>query len=89
VSERSTYSQSPPSMDFFHDSSQVMKFVYMPSHCSVAQLNKTLKLEMHLLKELVFILLTHILVCAEYAFETFGVTNDKIRLMSFSIKQPV
>jgi len=38
-----------------------MKFVYMRSTCRVAVLNKGLKLELHLLKQLVYILLTYIL----------------------------
>jgi hypothetical protein len=67
-----------PSMGLDHNSRQVMNFVYTPSHCRVALLNKTLKLEMQLLKQLVFIILTYT-----------GVTSVKIRLMSFSRNQNI
>ena len=66
-----------------HDSCQVMKFVYMRTTCSVAIQNKGLKLELDLLKQLVFILLCLYLICAEYEFETFGSTSDQIRLIAF------
>jgi len=42
-----------------------------------------LKLELDLLKQLVFILLCLYLICAEYEFETFGSTSDQIRLIAF------
>jgi hypothetical protein len=58
-----------PSMGFDHDSTQVMKFVYMQSHCSVAALNETLKPR---------ISPTENIVCSEYALEIFSVTSDKI-----------
>jgi len=44
-----------------HDSSQVMKFVYMRTKHI---LNMGLKLELNLLKQLVFILLCIFLICA-------------------------
>jgi len=44
-----------------------------------------LKLEMNLLKRLVFILLCLYLICAEYEFETFGATRDEIRLSDIYI----
>jgi len=65
-----------------HDSFQVMKFVYMRTTCSVALQNMGLKLTLNLLKQLVFILLSLYLICAEYEFETFGSTSDQIRLMA-------
>jgi len=60
-----------------------MKFVYMRRTCSVAIQNMGLKLELDLLKQLVFILLCLYLICAEYEFETFGSTSDQIRLIAF------
>ena len=63
-----------------HDSGQVMKFVYMRATCNVCMLNMGLKLELNLLKKLLFILLCLFLICAEYKLETFGATSDKIRL---------
>jgi hypothetical protein len=66
-----------------HDSCQVMKFVYMQTTCSDAIQNMGLKLELNLMKQLVFILLCLYLICAEYEFETFGSTSDQIRLMAF------
>jgi len=38
-----------------------MNFVYMRSICSIAVLNKALELQLHRLKQFVFILLTYIL----------------------------
>jgi len=61
-----------------HDSGQVMKFVFMRTTCSVSTLNMGLKLELNLLKQLLFILLCLILICAEYELETFGATSDEI-----------
>jgi len=66
-----------------HDSGQVMKFVYMRIKCSVYILNMGLKLELNLLKQLVFILLCLYLICAECLLETFGATRDETRLMAF------
>ena len=66
-----------------HDSCQVMKFVYMRTTCSIAIENVGLKLELNLMKQLIFILLCLYLICAEYDFETFGSTSDQIRLMAF------
>ena len=66
-----------------HDSGQVMKFVYMRTICSVSILNMGQKLELNLLKQLVFIPLCLYLICAQYVFETFGSTSDQIRLMAF------
>jgi len=42
-----------------------------------------LKLELNLLKELVFILLCLFLIRAENELETFGATGDEIRLIAF------
>ena len=42
-----------------------------------------LKLELKLLKHLVFILLYLFLICAEYEFENLGATSDEIRLKAF------
>jgi len=61
-----------------------MKFVYMRTTCSVAILSMGLKLELKLLKQLVFILLCFYLIFAEYDFETFGATSDEIRLMQLN-----
>ena len=72
-----------------HDSCQVMKFVYMRTTCSVAIQNMGLKLELNLMKQLVFILLCLYLICAEYEFETFGSTSDQIRLMAFYLHTDV
>jgi len=66
-----------------HDSGRVMKFVYMRTTCSVSILNMGLKLELNLLKQLVFFLLCLFLICAEYELENFGATSDEIRLMAF------
>jgi len=66
-----------------HDSCQVMKFVYMRTTCRVSILNVGLKLEMNLLKQLVFLLLRLYLIFVEYEFEKFVDTSDKIRLMAF------
>ena len=63
-----------------HDSGQVMKFVYMRTEHI---LNMGLKLELNLLKQLVFILLCLYLICAECLLETFGATRDETRLMAF------
>jgi len=87
VSECSTYSLSLPGMRLDHDLGQVMKFVYMQTTCSVSILNMGLKLELNLLKRLVFILLCLFLICAEYEFVTFGATSDEIRLMAFYLIQ--
>ena len=66
-----------------NDLCQVMKFVYMRTTCSVAIQNMGLKLELKLLKQLVFILLCLFLICAEYEFETFGSTSDQTSLVAF------
>ena len=71
-----------------HDSCQVMKFVYMRTTRSVAIQNMGLKLELNLMKQLVFILCLY-LICAEYEFETFGSTSDQIRLMAFYLHTDV
>ena len=60
-----------------------MKFVYMLKTCRVAIQNMGQKLELNLLKQLVFIPLCLYLICAQYVFETFGSTSDQIRLMAF------
>ena len=72
-----------------HDSCQVMKFVYMRTTCSIAIENVGLKLELNLMKQLIFILLCLYLICAEYDFETFGSTSDQIRLMAFYLHREV
>jgi len=69
-----------------HDSGQVMKFVYMRTICSVSILNMGQKLELNLLKLVVFILLCLFLICADYELQTFGATSDEIRLMAFYLK---
>jgi len=48
-----------------------------------------LKLELNLMKLMVFILLCLYLLCAEYEFETFGSTSDQIRLMAFYLHTDV
>jgi hypothetical protein len=52
VSECSNYNLSLTSMSLDHDPNQVMKFVYMWSHRSLVLLNKGIKLELHLMKQL-------------------------------------
>ena len=47
------------------------------------------KLELNLMKQLVFILLCLYLICAEYEFETNGSTSDQIRLMAFYLHTDV
>ena len=71
------------------DSCQVMKFVYMRTTCSAAIQNMRLKLELNLMKQLVFILLGLYLICAQYEFETFSSTSDQIRLMAFYLHTDV
>jgi len=58
----------------------VMKFIY--KRCEHI-LNMGRKLELNLLKQLVFILLCSFHICAEYELETFGATSAEIRLMAF------
>ena len=72
-----------PCMRLDHDLGQVMKFVYMRTTCSVTLLNMRLKLELKLLKQKVFIVLSLYLICVEYEFEAFDATSDEIRLMAF------
>ena len=69
-----------------HDLGQVMKFVYMRTTCSVTLLNMQLKLELKLLKQQVFILLSLYLICVEYEYEAFDVASDEIRLRAFYSK---
>jgi hypothetical protein len=76
-------------MHLDHDSCQVTKFVYMRMTCSVVIQIMGLKLELKLLKQLVYILLCLYLICAEYEFETFGSTSDQIRLMAFYLHTDV
>ena len=83
VSECSTYRLSLSCMRLDHDSGQVMLFVYMRTTCSVSILNMRLKLELNLLKQQVFILLSLYLISAEYEIEAFVATSDEIRLMAF------
>jgi len=66
-----------------HDSGQVMKFVYMRTTISVSILNMRLKIELNLMNQQVFILLSLYFICAEYEIETFEATSDEIRLMVF------
>ena len=63
-----------------HESGQVMKFIY--KRCEHI-LNMGRKLELNLLKQLVFILLCLFLKCDEFELETFGATSDEIRLLAF------
>ena len=69
-----------------HDLGQVMKFVYMRTTCSVTLLNMRLKLELKLLKQKVFIVLSLYLICVEYEYEAFDVASDEIRLRAFYSK---
>ena len=48
-----------------------------------------LKLELNVIKQLVFILLCLYLICAEYGFETLGSTSEQIRLMAFCLHTDV
>ena len=48
-----------------------------------------LKLELKLMKQLVFILLCLYLICPEYELETFGSTSEQIRLMAFYLHTDV
>ena len=59
----------------------------MRSTCCVTVLNKGLKLEQHLLKQLVFILLTYILYVLNMGPKTFAATSDEIYLMEFYLQQ--
>ena len=61
----------------------------MRTTCRVAIQNMGLKLELNLMKLMVFILLCLYLLCAEYEFETFGSTSDQIRLMRFYLHTDV
>ena len=61
VSECSTYSLSLPSMSMDHESNQVMKFLHMRSDWRVFVLNKGLKLELHLLRQICVYVLNCIL----------------------------
>jgi len=70
-----------------HDLSKVMKFVYMRTTCSVTLLNMRLKLELNLLKQQVFLVLSLYLICAEYEFEAFDAASDEIRLMAFYLNR--
>ena len=83
MSECSTYSLSLLYLRLDHDLGQVMKFAYMRTTCRVSILNKGLKLELNLLKQQVFILLSLYLICVEYEFEAFEARSDEIRLMAF------
>jgi len=89
VCECWTYSLSLLCIRLDHDSCQVKKYVYLRKTCSVSIQNMGLKLELNLLKQLVFILLCLYLICAEYEFETFGCTSDQIRLMAFYLHTDV
>jgi len=60
-----------------------MKLLYMRSTCCVTVLNKGLKLELQLLKLLVFILLSYILYVLNMGSKTFTATSDGIYLMEF------
>jgi len=51
--------------------------------------NMGLKLELNLLKQLVFILLCLYIICAEYELETFGFTSEQIRLMALYLHTDV
>jgi len=76
-------------MLFNHDSYQEMKFDYKQRTSSVAIQNMGLKLELNLLKQRVFILLSLYLICIEYEFESFGSTSDEIRSMKFYLHTDV
>jgi len=64
-----------------------MKFVFMRLTCRVAVLNNGLKLELHLLKRLVFLLLTYNLYVLNMVSKTFGATSDEMLLITFYLKQ--
>ena len=66
LSECSNYSLSLPCMRLDHDSCQVMKFVHMRKTWSLAVMNMGLKVEMNVLKQLVFILLCLYHTCADW-----------------------
>jgi len=63
VSVCSTYRLSLRCIRLDHDSCKVMKFVYMRKTCSVAMQNMWLKLELNLVKQLVFIIFSLYLLC--------------------------
>ena len=85
VSECSTYSLSLRCIRLDHDSDQVIKIVYMRTTCSVSELNKGPKLDLNLLEQQVFILLSLYLIYVEYEFEAFDATSDETRLMAFHL----
>jgi hypothetical protein len=66
-----------------HVSGQVIKFVYMRTTCSLSQLNKGPKLDLNLLEQQVFFLLSLYLICVVYEFEAFDDRSDEIRLLEF------
>jgi len=66
-----------------------MKFVYMRTTCSVSILNKGLKLELKLLKQQVFILMSLYLICVEYEFQAFDATSDEKLLMAFYLNPDI
>jgi len=70
-------------MGLDHVPNQVMKFFYIRSTCSLAVLNKGLKLVLHLLKQLCVYSYELHFICAEYVFESFVATIDEICLMAF------
>jgi len=72
-------------MRLVHDSGQLMKFVYMQTTCCVSKQNKGTKLDLNLLEQQVFILLSLYLIYVEYEFEAFDATSDEIRIMAFHL----
>jgi len=46
-------------------------------------MNKGLRLELHLLKQMEFILLTYILYVLNMGFKTFATASDEIHLIAF------
>jgi hypothetical protein len=81
VSECWTYSLSLPSMGLDHDSSQVMKFVYMWLTCCVPVLKRGAKIGIAPTEATGVYSFVQYIVCVAYGPETFGVTSDEIRLM--------
>jgi len=81
VSVCSTYRLPLPFIRLDHDSWKEIKFVYMQKTCSVAMQNMGLKLELNLLKELVFILQCLYLMC-RILVRNICFTSDQIRLMA-------
>jgi hypothetical protein len=66
-----------------------MKFVYMTSHFSVAVVNKILKIVIHLLKPMLFIVFTYILHVLNMRSKHLASQVTKFFSLSYSIIQTV